>query len=88
MAVLVDADRVDIWADLQRILSQMDIKELLPGMLKTDIRAAVNAADDWANTNASAYNLALPLAFRTNATSSQKARLLMLVIAKRFVKGV
>lgn len=88
MPVLDDTDRADLQAEFMRVMSLMGLVELLPNMVKQDIRDAVNAADVWANTNASAYNLALPLTFRTNATPSQKARLLMFVIARRWLRGV
>jgi hypothetical protein len=80
MAVLTDGQRVALHGDLMRALSA--VREACP-MLKADIRAAVNAADDWCNTNATAYNLALPLPFRTSATADQKSRLLEAVIVAR-----
>ena len=84
MAILADADRAAVAADLMRDLS--DAREAC-GTLKADLRAAVNAADDWANTNAAAFNLALPLAARTTLTAAQKARLLMRVVRERWLKG-
>lgn len=50
---------------------------------KADLAAAVAAVDDWIDTNAPAYNLALPLGFRTTATVAQKAALLCYVIQRR-----
>lgn len=47
------------------------------------IKAALDAADDWADANAVAYNNALPLPFRTTATAAQKALLLAYVCMKR-----
>lgn len=52
-------------------------------LTKPDLAAAVSAADTWADTNAASYNSALPLPFRTTATSQQKAILLALVAMKR-----
>ena len=86
MAVLPDADRFEIWAQFMRDLSAAG--SVLSGITKTDLRAAVNAADDWVSTNAAAYNAALPAAFRTNASAAQKAQLLMFVISRRFLSGV
>lgn len=57
---------------------------VVDGLLKADIQAAINAADDWANTNAASFNTALPVAFRTNATATQKALLLACVVLARF----
>ncbi len=55
---------------------------------KADIRAAVNALDDFLNTNANAVNLAIPQPARGVLTQAQKARLLVFVITKRWLKGV
>jgi hypothetical protein len=85
MAVMTDAQRAELNGEIMRALSAA--RELIP-MLKADLRAAVNAADDWANTNASTYNLALPLPFRTSATADQKSRLLEAVISTRRKVGV
>lgn len=81
MAVLPTADRQRIWRGLMRYWSAL--REVLSGQLKTDIQAAVNAADVWADDNAASYNTALPVAFRTNATAGQKALLLAMVILAR-----
>lgn len=84
MAVLSNADRAELAADIMRALSAN--REPAP-FLKAAIRAAVDAADDWANSNAAAYNTALPATFRTNATADQKSRLLEAVITKRKQRG-
>ncbi len=81
MAVLSDADRAQLTTDIMRALSAK--WENLPVCLKADIRAAVDAADTWANSNSVSYNTALPVPFRTNATPDQKSRLLEAVIIKR-----
>jgi len=57
------------------------------GILKADLRAAYDALDTFMNNNAGAINSALPLPFRTSATTQQKARLLMLVIRHRYLNG-
>lgn len=59
----------------------------MTGILKANVRAAYNALDDFLNTNAGAINSAIPLPFRTNATTQQKARLLMSVIKHRYLNG-
>lgn len=61
--------------------------EQFPGVTKTDILAAVNAADDWVVNNQASYNGALPLAVRTNFTGAQKARLLAYVLRRRYEVG-
>jgi len=85
MAVLSNADRIAVWTALMQDLAAA--REALSGLAKADVRAAIDAADDWANTNAVSYNLALPIAARNNLTSAQKARLLQMVIQKRWITG-
>lgn len=82
MAALVDADRQRVANGSMRWWS--NLREALPGLVKLDIRAAVNAADDWVEANSGAYNTALPIAFRTSATASQKSLLLVAVVLMRF----
>lgn len=81
MAVLADSIRVQIWRGLMRYWSAQ-LEGV--GVDKTDLRAAVNAMDDFLNTNATAINNALPTAFKTNATTGQKALLLAVVALARF----
>lgn len=85
MATLSARDRADVNRDFQATLSQD--RETMAGCLKTDIAAAINAADDWLNTNAASFNSALPAAARNGLTAAQKARLLVFCIKKRFDKG-
>lgn len=55
-----------------------------PGALtKAQLRAAVDAVDDWVDANASAFNTALPQPFRGAATSAQKAIVLAFVALRR-----
>lgn len=84
MAVLSTEDRTRVWRGIMRYGSRPDTRQIWDGLTKTDLQAAVNAADDWVDTNAAVYNLALPLAFRTNATAGQKSLLLALVILMRY----
>lgn len=81
MAVLPDADRFDLWAELMRAIS--DAHEPV-AITKADLRAALNAADAWAEANATAYNTALPQPARGALTAAQKARILMLVVRRRW----
>ena len=82
MAVLSNAVRQQLWRGLMRFWSAA--LATLAGCTKADLQAAVNAADDWANTNAASYNSALPATFRTNATTAQKAVLLAVVVLARY----
>ena len=84
MAVLTNAERAAITAEYQRDISTAAES---CSILKSELRAAVDAADAWADSNSSSYNTALPVAARNGLTASQKARLLMFVIERRFVNG-
>ena len=55
----------------------------LAGVTKTDLRAAVDATDDWIDANQASFNSALPVAFRTNATLAQKTLLFCFVAMRR-----
>ncbi len=81
MAVLSDADRLAIVSKIGQWLSNNRVPFNLS---KTDVRAAVNAADDWADANAASYNSALPVAARTTLTTAQKAQLLAYIILRRW----
>ncbi len=53
------------------------------GLLKADVRAALNAIDDWADANAASFNSALPQPFRGTASTAQKNLLLAYVCMRR-----
>lgn len=84
MAVMVDADRFEAFAEIMRDLSA---DRESTSILKPDLRAAVDAIDQWISDNAASFNTAIPQPARTNLTASQKARLLMNVVRKRYAKG-
>lgn len=84
MAVLTDEQRFEAWAEFMREIS--DAQESI-GVTKPDLRAALNAIDLWVSDNATAFNTAIPQPARTALTASQKVRLLMFVVRKRFVSG-
>lgn len=84
MAVLSDADRAELWAQFMRDLSA--VREAT-ALSKADLRAAINAADAWADSNAASYNTALPQPARNTLTAAQKARILSYVIARRWLRG-
>ena len=81
MAVLSDADRHDVTAKYMQ--DNLDVFTLT----KADLRAAVNALDDYFHANAAAINALLPLPARTALSQPQKAHLMTLVIAQRYLKG-
>lgn len=77
MAVLPDADRDRVWRAFMR--RNLDSS----GFTKADLRAAVDATDSWIDSNAAAFNSALPAAFRTTATAAQKTLLFCYVAMRR-----
>lgn len=84
MAALSDAHRIELWAEFMRDISRE--REQIT-VSKADLRAAVDATDDWVEANKVSFNNALPAAAKANLTAAQKARLLSFVVKQRFVKG-
>lgn len=80
MAALTAPVRALISAAIQRLWS--DRREAC-AFTKAELAAAVDATDAWIDANAAAFNAALPVAFRTNATAAQKTYLFCLVALKR-----
>jgi hypothetical protein len=78
VAVLSDGDRAAVWLQWMRLNAEGC------GITKADLRAAVNALDDFLDTNASAINTAIPQPARGSLSAAQKARLLSLVALRRF----
>jgi hypothetical protein len=79
VAVLSEADRAALHAEFMRAAQNI----LALGITKAELRAALNAADDWADANASAFNIAIPQPARNAMTVKQKTLLLSYVILKR-----
>lgn len=81
MAVLSDPERLALWAEFMRSTENV----IATGALtKTDLRAAINAVDQWSDDNASAFNLAIPQPARGAMSSKQKAALLVYVTKRRW----
>lgn len=83
MAVLSNQDRFDTMADVMRD-ARMGATAALT---KANLRSALDALDDFMNTNAATINNAIPLPARTALTAAQKAMLLMYVVSKRYLAG-
>ena len=79
MAVLSDVERTAAWVDA------MQSSYGIGSVTKPDLRLAVNAIDDFLETNAGAINTAIPQPARSALTTKQKAVLLMLIVARRYV---
>lgn len=89
MAVLTDADRKDIWASIMR-QEEISVKltPAVTGLLKLELRAAVDAIDQWISDNAASFNAAIPQPARSALSSSQKAAILSYIASKRYKSGV
>jgi hypothetical protein len=81
MAALSDLERLHLY---ERIMREFSDRALPCGIKKPELRAAVNAADQWIDDNASSFNAALPQPARGTLSAKQKALILMLIIARRF----
>jgi len=84
MATLTVQQRGEVHAALMGEAS--NDREVI-SLTKVQLLAALVAADDWLDTNAAAFNSALPVAARVGLTARQKARLLMAVAQRRFREG-
>lgn len=83
MAAMSDADRVNLFAEINRDHTAIEGLSLT----KAELRAALNAADDWLSSNAASFNAALPQPARGSLTAGQKASLLMYVARQRRESG-
>jgi len=81
MAILTLADKVALMAELMR--NQSKEKESI-GVTKADLKAAIDAVDQWIEDNKTLYNTAIPQPARDELSTKQKALLLQFVSAKRF----
>lgn len=81
MAVLSDADRQQVFKEF---MSDESARNEQMALVKADLRAAFNAADDWVDGNAVSFNNALPQPARTALTARQKALLLAMVLQRRY----
>jgi hypothetical protein len=77
---LTTGERAEVNAELQRRFS---VDTLPCGITKADLRAAVDAVDDWVEANQTAFNLAIPQPARGALSATQKALLLDYVVRKR-----
>lgn len=78
MAVLDAANRLATAAQLMR-----GALGAVSNVTKLDVRAAVNATDQWIEDNSASFSTALPAAFRTNASLGQKTLLFCYVAMRR-----
>lgn len=81
---MTEQGRFECWAEIMR----HSLKPFPGTILKADLRAAVNAADDWCDANQASFVAALPEPFKSASTALQKRMLLLFVIAARDSKKV
>lgn len=77
---LTNPDRQAVSAEIQRLWSD---RTLPCSVSKAQLRAAVDAIDDWCDANQSSFNTAIPQPARSALTADQKAWLLCYVVRKR-----
>jgi hypothetical protein len=70
-----DFRQATLGATLQHFFSG----EAPPALTTADLRAAVDATDDWIEANKASYNAALPEPARSTLTARQKAYLFLVV---------
>ncbi len=81
MAVLTDNQREEVWAEIMRLWS----RQLMPTSLnKSELRAFVDAVDQWIDDNQASFNSAIPEPAKSALTQKEKVRGFMLVAEKRF----
>ena len=85
MAVLPDADRIEVWEEMMQDLS---VNREDSSYTKAELKAAVDAADQWVSDNQAAYVTALPEPVKSATTAAQKALLMQFVVQKRYLTGV
>ena len=81
MAVMIDSERAAACSTYMQ--NKSALRELLPGITKSDLRAAVNAIDVWIDDNTAAFNAAIPLPVRTALNTQQKAELFNIILRRR-----
>lgn len=81
MAILSEQERAALRSSLAQALSRRFESVTLT---KSELKAAVDAADQWVENNKVAFNNALPVAAQAGLTTSQKAELLLFVVRHRF----
>lgn len=59
------------------------VREVLAVVTGANLKAAIDATDDWIESNQASFNSALPTAARNNLTLSQKTLLFCFVALKR-----
>ena len=80
MAALSASERSGVWADIMR-LSRAQFGGI--SVTKAELKAAMDAIDDWLEANASSLNAAIPQPARGALVPEQKAYMLSVVARRR-----
>lgn len=84
MAVLDETARTEVHTGWMRFLSQF--RDSISSLSKADLRAAINAMDDWIEANQGTINAAIPQPARAELTLAQKTVLFCIVALRRVNK--
>jgi hypothetical protein len=76
MAVLDEANRFQVFAHALRLIA-------FAGLTKPNVRAALDATDQWIEDNQASFNTALPQPFRGTASTAVKTLLFCYVAMRR-----
>lgn len=88
MAVLDETNRAACHGEVMRRFRELGAGAAGETSLsKAQIRAVVDALDDYLNSTAADANQAIPLPQRTTLTSAQKAFITTIVITRRWIAG-
>jgi len=79
--MLTDADRRALWA---AFMSQASAAREALALSKIDLRAAVDAIDQWVGDNAASFSAAIPQPARSALTMKQKLRLFKAILNRRW----
>jgi len=82
MAVLTETERAQIWRGIMRWWSAPDTQADI-SITKAQLRAAIDASDDWIDTNAVSFNNSLPAAAKSGLSATQKTLLFCAVALMR-----
>jgi hypothetical protein len=78
--------REKIWGEFNHDLSVDNSP--VGSVTKQDLRAAVDALDDWITNSAPTLDEGIPEPARSALTPHQKTRLFMLIVAERYAEGM
>lgn len=76
MAVLSNAERLEAMAAMMRSRN-------IGSVTKTDLKAGIDATDNWIDSNQASFNTALPEPLKSAATTQEKTILFCYVALKR-----